>query len=146
MGKTFIQVAQARHNPRVDAQERKLLFAGQVNQRLREAGMLLSFAVAGYFLVAMFTYDAQDPSWSHSGGHSEITNFGGTAGAWMADLTFYLFGFLAFLLPIMLIHNGMILAKTRDFSPEDRYQMLIILGSGRTGTEDNHTAMLGIGH
>ena len=106
------------------------MFAVQMNQRLREAGMLLSFALAGYFLVAMFSYDAQDPSWSHSGNHSEITNFGGTAGAWMADLTFYLFGFLAFLLPIMLIHNGMILVRTRDLSAEDRYQMLIIRWSG----------------
>ena len=106
------------------------MFAVQMNQRLREAGMLLSFALAGYFLVAMISYDAQDPSWSHSGSHSEITNFGGTAGAWIADLTFYLFGFLAFLLPIMLIYNGMILVKTRDLSAEDRYQMLIIRWSG----------------
>jgi S-DNA-T family DNA segregation ATPase FtsK/SpoIIIE len=106
------------------------MFAMQMNQRLREAGMLLSFALAGYFLVAMYSYDAQDPSWSHSGSHSEITNFGGTAGAWIADLTFYLFGFLAFLLPIMLIYNGVILVKTRDLSAEDRYQMLIIRWSG----------------
>ena len=106
------------------------MFTAQMNQRLREAGMLLSFALAGYFLVAMFSYDAQDPSWSHSGSHSQITNFGGTAGAWIADLTFYLFGFLAFLLPIMLIHNGMILVKTRDLSAEDRYQMLVVRWSG----------------
>jgi S-DNA-T family DNA segregation ATPase FtsK/SpoIIIE len=103
---------------------------GQVNQRLREAGMLLSFALAGYFLVAMFSYDALDPSWSHSGSNSEISNFGGTAGAWIADLTFYLFGFLAFLLPIMLIYNGMILVRMRDLSPEDRYQLLVIRWSG----------------
>ena len=106
------------------------MFAGQVNQRLREAGMLISFALAGYFLVAMFSYDALDPSWSHSGGNTEIANFGGTAGAWMADLLFYLFGFLAFLLPIMLIYNGMILVRTSDLSDEDRYQMLVIRWSG----------------
>ncbi len=106
------------------------MFAAQVNQRLRETGMLLSFALAGYFLVAMFSYDALDPAWSTSGSNSEITNFGGTAGAWIADLTFYLFGFFAFLLPIMLIYNGIILVRTRNLSPEDRYQMLIIRWSG----------------
>jgi len=106
------------------------MFAVQVNQRLREAGMLLSFALAAYFLVALFSYNAQDPSWSHSGSNSDIVNFGGTAGAWIADLLFYLFGFLSFLLPVMLIHNGMILVKTRDLSAEDRYQMLIIRWSG----------------
>ena len=103
---------------------------GQVNQRLREAGMLLSFALAAYFLVAMFSYDVLDPSWSHSGTNSEISNFGGAAGAWVADLIFYLFGFLAFLLPIMLIYNGIILVKMRDLSPEDRYHLLIIRWSG----------------
>ena len=103
---------------------------GQVNQRLREAGMLLSFALAAYFLVAMLSYDVLDPSWSHSGTNSEISNFGGAAGAWVADLIFYLFGFLAFLLPIMLIYNGIILVKMRDLSPEDRYHLLIIRWSG----------------
>jgi S-DNA-T family DNA segregation ATPase FtsK/SpoIIIE len=106
------------------------MLAGQVNQRLREAGMLISFALAGYFLVAMFSYDALDPSWSHSGSNSQTVNFGGTAGAWIADLLFYLFGYLAFLLPIMLIHNGMILVRSRDLSDEDRYQMLVIRWSG----------------
>ncbi len=107
-----------------------MMFAAQINQRLREAGMLLSFALAGYFLVALFSYSAQDPSWSHSGSNGEIANFGGAAGAWMADLLFYLFGFLAFLLPLMLIYNGFILVRTRDLSAEDRYQMLVIRWSG----------------
>jgi S-DNA-T family DNA segregation ATPase FtsK/SpoIIIE len=102
----------------------------QINQRLREAGMLLSFALAGYFLVAMVSYDALDPSWSHSGSNTEISNFGGTAGAWIADLSFYLFGYLAFLFPTMLIYNGIILVKTRDLSAEAQYQMLIIRWSG----------------
>ena len=106
------------------------MFAMHISQRLREAGMLLSFALAGYFLIAMISYDVQDPSWSHSGANSEISNFGGTAGAWIADLAFYLFGYLAFLIPTMLIYNGIILVKTRDLSAEDRYQMLIIRWSG----------------
>ncbi|MFT5399556.1 MAG: S-DNA-T family DNA segregation ATPase FtsK/SpoIIIE, partial [Gammaproteobacteria bacterium] len=106
------------------------MIAIQVNQRLREAGMLLSFALAAYFFVALVSYDALDPSWSHSGSNSTISNFGGTAGAWIADLLFYLFGYLAFLLPVMLVYNGAILVKTRDLPPEDRYQMLIIRWSG----------------
>jgi DNA segregation ATPase FtsK/SpoIIIE-like protein len=121
--RALIEVAQARPKPSSHEHERKMMFAG-------EAGMLISFALAGYFLVAMFSYDALDPSWSHSGSNTEIANFGGTAGAWMADLLFYLFGFLAFLLPIMLIYNGMILVKTRELSAEDQYHMLIIRWSG----------------
>lgn len=106
------------------------MFAQHINQRLREAGMLLSFAVAGYILVALISYNAQDASWSHSGTNSEILNFGGIAGAWIADLLFYLFGFLSFLLPIMIFYNGVILVQTRNLSTEDRYQMLVIRWSG----------------
>ncbi|MGD8351173.1 MAG: DNA translocase FtsK 4TM domain-containing protein, partial [Gammaproteobacteria bacterium] len=123
-------MAQARHRSRSDEQEKRRMFAGQVSQRLREAGMVLSFALAGYFLLAMFSYDALDPSWSHSGSNTEIANFGGAAGAWIADLLFYLFGYLAFLLPIMLIYNGIILVRTRDLSAEDQYHMLVIRWSG----------------
>jgi S-DNA-T family DNA segregation ATPase FtsK/SpoIIIE len=123
-------LAQAKLKPRNNSTQGRLMFAQHFSQRLREAGMLLSFALAGYFVIAMISYDVQDPSWSHSGANSKISNFGGTAGAWIADLAFYLFGYLAFLIPTMLIYNGIILVKTRDLSAEDRYQMLIIRWSG----------------
>jgi len=92
--------------------------------------MLVSLAVATYILVALYSYDARDAAWSHSGTNTDIQNFGGVAGAWIADLSFYLFGFLAFLLPIMIYYNGIILVKTRDASAEERYQLLIIRWSG----------------
>jgi hypothetical protein len=78
--RALIEVAQARPKPSSHEHERKMMFAGQVSHRLREAGMLISFALAGYFLVAMFSYDALDPSWSHSGSNTEIAR-GRTAAA-----------------------------------------------------------------
>ena len=123
-------MAQAKAKPRTADREQKIMFANHINQRLREAGMLLSIAVAVYIVVALVSYDAQDASWSHSGTSDEIYNFGGIAGAWIADLLFYLFGFLSFLLPVMIFYNGIILVKTRNLSVEDRYQMLVIRWSG----------------
>jgi len=123
-------VAQAKAKPRAQDPEQKVVFANQINRRLREAGMLLSFAIAAYMLAALLSYDNQDASWSHSGSSDVINNFGGIAGAWIADLLFYLFGFLSFLLPIMIFYNGIILVKTRNLSVEDRYQMLVIRWSG----------------
>ncbi len=123
-------MAQAKVKPRVEIQHQKLIFAQPIHQRLREAGMLLSFALAVYLLVAMLSYDSQDASWSHSGTNHDILNYGGVAGAWIADLLFYLFGFLSFLLPVMIFYNGMILVKTRELSVEDRYQLLVIRWSG----------------
>jgi S-DNA-T family DNA segregation ATPase FtsK/SpoIIIE len=123
-------VAQAKIKPSASNPENKLLFAKQISQRLREAGMLLSCAIACYVLVALISYNAQDASWSHSGTNDQILNFGGIAGAWIADLLFYLFGFLSFLLPTMMFYNGIILVKTKNLSPEDRNQMLVIRWSG----------------
>ncbi|MFT5659071.1 MAG: S-DNA-T family DNA segregation ATPase FtsK/SpoIIIE [Gammaproteobacteria bacterium] len=123
-------VSQAKIKTSANDRQNKQLFAKQINQRVREAGMLLSFAIAGYVLVALLTYEAQDASWSHSGTSTEILNFGGIAGAWIADLLFYLFGFLSFLLPIMIFYNGIILVRTRNLPPEDRNQMLVIRWSG----------------
>lgn len=123
-------MAQAKIKSTTNNSENKLLFAKQISQRLREVGMLLSFAVASYVLVALISYDAQDASWSHSGTSNQIFNFGGVAGAWIADLLFYLFGFFSLLLPIMLFYNGIILVRTRNLSPEDRSQMLVIRWSG----------------
>ena len=100
------------------------------DQRIRESGMLISFALAIYMLVALFSYDTGDPAWSHSGVNAHISNFGGSAGAWLADLLLYLFGFMAFLLPVMLIYNGVILVRARVRSEEDRYQMLALRWSG----------------
>ncbi len=123
-------MAQAKIKPSASNPENKLLFAKQISQRLREAGMLLSCAIACYVLVALISYNAQDASWSHSGTNDQILNFGGIAGAWIADLLFYLFGFLSFLLPTMMFYNGIILVKTKNLSPEDRNQMLVIRWSG----------------
>jgi S-DNA-T family DNA segregation ATPase FtsK/SpoIIIE len=123
-------VAQAKIKPSASDPENKLFFAKQISQRLREAGMLLSCAIASYVLVALISYNAQDASWSHSGTSNQILNFGGIAGAWIADLLYYLFGFLSFLLPIMMFYNGLILVKTRNLSSEDRNQMLVIRWSG----------------
>jgi S-DNA-T family DNA segregation ATPase FtsK/SpoIIIE len=123
-------VAQAKIKPSASNPENKLLFAKQISQRLREAGMLLSFAIASYVSVALISYNAQDASWSHSGTSNQILNFGGVGGAWIADLLFYLFGFLSFLLPIMMVYNGIILVRTKNLSPEDLNQMLVIRWSG----------------
>ncbi len=63
---------------------------------LTEAGWFTR-AVGGLFLAAiLFTYNSNDPGWSHSASDSAVIhNFGGTFGAWTADILLYLFGLSA---------------------------------------------------
>ncbi len=113
-------------NSKKETSEARKIDTTQFQYRLQEVGMLLSFALATYLFVSMFSYDFNDPAWSHSGSNQSIENFGGLAGAWLADLIFYLFGVLGFMLPIMVFYNGLILVKTHKVKSEYRRQLLIV--------------------
>ncbi len=62
--------------------------------------MLLLGALAVYLLVALMSYQAGDPGWSHTEGVGAVDNLGGVVGAWLADVFLYLFGYLAYLFPL----------------------------------------------
>ena len=63
---------------------------------VREAWWLALVAVGIYLTVILFSYHRDDPSWSHSASdNAVIHNAGGKAGAWLADMLLYLFGFSA---------------------------------------------------
>jgi len=68
---------------------------------LRESAFVLLLPVALYLLVCLITHFPGDDSWSHAG-TGEVRNLGGTVGAWVSDLLFYLFGGVAYLFPCAL--------------------------------------------
>jgi len=57
-------------------------------------------------LLALSTFDANDPGWSHTGLNSNIANSVGLGGAWLADVLFYLFGYIAYIVPAVLAYCG----------------------------------------
>ncbi len=79
---------------------------GAVERRLREVAVLLLLPVVGYLFLSLWSYHSGDPGWSHSGSEGDIRNWGGIFGAWLADLTFYLFGLTAYLIPLILLAAG----------------------------------------
>lgn len=84
------------------AQEPAAPFSQQLGRMLREAALLVLMAVAGFLLLALVTYHPQDPGWSHAGPSVDVHNAGGLVGAYWADLSLYLFGYLGFLFPAMI--------------------------------------------
>jgi len=48
-----------------------------------------------YFVMILLSYNKADPGWSHANTVSTISNLGGKAGAWLADLLLFIFGFSA---------------------------------------------------
>ncbi|KAF0284220.1 DNA translocase FtsK [Spiribacter roseus] len=73
-----------------------------ISRVLREAALLLLMAVAGFLMLSLLTYTPADPGWSQSGPTRGVGNAGGVVGAYWADLSLYLFGYLAYLFPVLL--------------------------------------------
>ncbi|WP_448505817.1 DNA translocase FtsK [Immundisolibacter sp.] len=70
---------------------------------LRETVVLLLLASAAFLLLALLSFDPNDPGWSSSGVHAGIHNAGGRTGAHFADLLYYFFGYPALLIPALLL-------------------------------------------
>ncbi len=84
--------------------------SAQVIRGLKESVFFLFIAISLYLFIALFTYSPSDPGWSHSISEvidlSKLHNSGGKFGAWFSDLFLYLFGYLGFLFPAMLLYSG----------------------------------------
>ncbi len=77
---------------------------GSLAKRLYEAAAIILFAVAAFLLLSLITYHRSDPGWSSTGIGSQIQNAGGMIGAWISDFLLYLFGYMAYLFPLMLVY------------------------------------------
>ncbi len=71
--------------------------------RLREGLLILSTALAIFLVVSFVSYHTSDPGWSSTGLSEQVNNWGGRAGAFLADMILSIFGFIAYLLPPMLV-------------------------------------------
>ncbi|MFT5484878.1 MAG: S-DNA-T family DNA segregation ATPase FtsK/SpoIIIE [Halieaceae bacterium] len=81
--------------------------------RLREGAFIGVTGICLYIFISLLSYNAGDPGWSRTGTNAHVSNTGGPAGAWLADIFFSLVGYMAYLLPIMLAFRAWILFKER---------------------------------
>jgi len=85
-----------------------------VARGLREGALFILAALAVYLFVALVSYDGTDPGWSHTNGGQPVHNAGGVAGAWFADVALYLFGYLAYLFPVIVAYSGWMAYRGRQ--------------------------------
>jgi S-DNA-T family DNA segregation ATPase FtsK/SpoIIIE len=86
---------------------------------LREGALFVSLFLAAYVLISLITYAASDPGWSQSGHGGHVQNLGGLAGAWFADVVLALFGYLAYLIPVMLAYAGWLIFRQLPLHQEE---------------------------
>ncbi len=66
-----------------------------------EGGMIVLFATALFLGIALMSYDPADGGWSHTGSTAPVANAAGRTGAWIADFSLAIFGYLAWALPLL---------------------------------------------
>jgi DNA segregation ATPase FtsK/SpoIIIE, S-DNA-T family len=83
------------------------------NLPIREGLLIVIVALCLYLALALFTHDPGDPGWFQTGTHGVITNSGGPAGAWLANVFLTLFGVMAYGLPFLLIYQAIVLFRDK---------------------------------
>ncbi len=102
----------------------------QVLQRVKEGILIALGGVALFLLIALLSHHPSDPGWSHTGTADQIRNQGGIVGAWIADITLYLFGRLAYVFPLMIMYGGWLVFRERDGESDWDYFHLSVRGVG----------------
>ncbi len=87
--------------------------SSKVVASLREGALFVFAALALVITVSLFTYSDQDPGFTHASSGATVQNEMGTAGAYLSDLLFNLFGRPAYLFALMVFYAGWMIYKER---------------------------------
>jgi len=108
---------------------------GILSPRVRELGseivVVVSVFLSLYALLSLLTYNSKDPGWSHSGGEStEVSNVGGQFGANFSDMLLHGFGYMSYLVPIMILVLGLNFFRNRHDTSEPSYFNRVLVAAG----------------
>lgn len=104
----------------------QLTFADYLDRAWREAALWALIALALYLVVALATWSPEDPGWSYTGSGAQVHNAAGPFGAWFADLSLFLFGLFAYLLPLTLVWSAYLVFRQRIPEPETKLYWLVL--------------------
>jgi len=115
-----------------------------VARGLREAALFVLGAIGIYFLIVLATFSINDPGWTNTITVEDVHNAGGYVGAWFADVLLLLFGYLAYLVPVMVIYSGVLIYRERKQNGEFDGRVFSIRLSGFVLTLITGTALASI--
>ena len=78
-------------------------------RRILETGLIIITIAALYMLLSLATYNPSDPGWSQTAWGGAVHNAAGNAGAWLADLSFFVFGAFSYLIPFLMVGVGYVI-------------------------------------
>jgi len=78
----------------------------QIAHRLSESFFILTILLAVYLVACLASYDPTDPGPFNPVASDHVSNVGRVLGAWLANFFLFLNGYLAYVLPVLLIYIG----------------------------------------
>ncbi len=119
----------------VSIRRRKRSIRGEVvtetlSSRVREGIMFGWLVLAAFLSLALISYDKMDPGFSQVGSVNDIANSAGRIGAWFADILLNLFGFLAWMVPVILVIKAIKVFRYRHEPDEWNSWLLLIRSMG----------------
>jgi len=81
---------------------------------LSEGALLGLGALCLYLLLALASYQPSDPGWSKTGVGGQVLNAAGPFGAWLADVFYSLFGYMAYLFPSLVGYRAWLVFRHRS--------------------------------
>jgi DNA segregation ATPase FtsK/SpoIIIE, S-DNA-T family len=103
---------------------------GLVSLFLVEGVIIVLLSLATYVLLALLSYSSGDPGWSGTGENAAVVNWVGRSGAWLADVLFFLFGGLAYLLPLLLVIRAAGVYRGRLGPRDVQWDIIGLRGAG----------------
>ena len=82
-------------------------------RNVKEISTIALGVVSIFLAIALLTYYPGDPGWSQAVSTHTIQNKCGVVGAWLANILLYLFGYLGYLLPVILVYDGWRIFRSR---------------------------------
>ncbi|MBT3427091.1 MAG: cell division protein FtsK, partial [Gammaproteobacteria bacterium] len=98
--------------------------------RLREGLILVEIAICIYLACALLSFDSADPGFTFTGSSSQVSNIMGSTGAWFADVALAIFGFMAFVFPLILAVHVLRTALSKNRTPGFDPALFVVQGIG----------------
>ncbi|WP_083002212.1 DNA translocase FtsK [Halomonas sp. GT] len=96
------------------AKDKARRFGLRLQGSAREGVVVVLLALCVFLLLALFSYDPADPGWSYQGPETDVQNWMGPVGAWLADVLYSLLGASALWWPGMFGYAAWWLMRSRQ--------------------------------
>jgi len=107
------------------------LVPARVRELTAEILVITAAFVAVYALLSLISYNPKDPGWSHSADAPDtVSNLGGKMGALFSDMLLHGFGYMSYLVPLMILILGVNFFRNRKSTAEFSYLKFVLVTAG----------------